>query len=216
MSKQSDQIEAYWQKLLGQARVGLIGASDEEIKVQLFEVLEEFFSDSNCWMETIKIVVIPDTQDYPVQPSTGRILRLDGVLDQNNVKQSAIMPEIGVVRFQYPYSQTQPMTVMVVKTLTDPFLCFPPHIPDWILPLHGLKLLWGILGNMMMQSGMSYSNPQLGQYYLKRFWDGVVGAGVAAIKANTVSAQPWMFPQQFRTYGQRGGVSTYNVHPTPR
>jgi hypothetical protein len=36
------------------------------------------------------------------------------------------------------------------------------------------------------------------------------------MKMNAVGAQSWVFPQQFRVFGQKGGVSTFNVHPTPR
>jgi hypothetical protein len=215
MSKR-DLGDDYWKKLLGQAKVSLTGASDVELKVQLFEVLQEFFDGSNCWQEAIKITVIPDTLDYPVMPLCGRVLRLNAVLDQHNVPQQAVMPELGVVRFLYPYTQIQPMTVTVIKTVTDPFTCFPPGIPDWILPMHGLGLLHGILGNMMQQPGVSYSNPQLAIFHLQKFRDAIAHARVAAAKMNTIGAQNWMFPRTFRTYGQKGGVSTYNVHPTPR
>ena len=92
-------------------------------------MLEEFFDGSNCWLETIKFTVIPETLDYPLQPSTGRILRLDNVLDQNNVRQAAIMPEIGMVQFLYPYSQTQPMTATVVKTRHRSVLVLPAAYP---------------------------------------------------------------------------------------
>jgi hypothetical protein len=214
MSHTDDQ-GGYWDKLIGQARVSVVGASDDELRVQLFDVLAEFFDTSSCWSELITFMVIPQTLDYPLTPLTGRIIRLSGVLDQNLVVQPAIMPEIGTVHFQYPYQQTQPMTAIVIKNVTDPFACYPPYIPDWVLPLHGLKLLDGIIGRMMLQAGFSYSNPQLARFHLQRFYDGIAAAYVAAGRANTVGAQRWMFPQAYRVFGQKGGVSTYNVHPSP-
>jgi hypothetical protein len=211
-----DQTDAYWAKLMGEAAVSLSGASDAELRVQLFNVLEEFFDGSNCWREALSIVVIPNTMDYQLFVLSGRILRLWGVYDQNNVGQPAVMPCIGTVRFLYPYSDTQPMTAVVVKTATDPLACFPPNIPDWLLPVHGLGLLHGLLGNMMQQPGQSYSNPQLAMFHLQKFRDAIAHARVAAMKMNAVGAQSWAFPQQFRVFGQKGGVSTFNVHPTPR
>jgi hypothetical protein len=217
MSKKTDPCQRYWQKLFGQAKVSLLGASDAALKVQLFEVLQEFFDGSNAWQETLVVTVIPDTLNYPLYPvEGGRILRLFAVIDQNRVPQSATMPDIGTVRFTYPYTQTQPMAVMVVKTVTDPLACYPPYIPDWVLPTYGLALFHGLVGNMMMQPGASYSNPQQAMFHLQRFRDSIAHARVAMMKANTVGAQPWVFPQQFRTYGQRGGVSTFNVHPGGR
>ena len=60
------------------------------------------------------------------------------------------MPTIGTVQFLYPYTNTQPMTASMIKTVTDPFLCSPPHIPEWVLPAHGLGILHGLLGGMML------------------------------------------------------------------
>lgn len=212
MSK-SDESERYWAKLIGQANVILAGVSDAELRVQLFDVLLEFFNDTSCWVERVNFTVIPDCLEYPVHPLTGRTLRLQCVLDQNNVPQSAIMPTIGTVQFLYPYSNSQLVTALLVKTVTDPFQCFPPNIPDWVLPVHGLGILHGILGAMMMHPGQSYSNQQMGAFYSGKFRSAVTKARVAAMHANTTGAQAWAYPQAFSVRGQRGGVSTFNVHP---
>jgi len=216
MSKKTKEFDVYWGKLLGSAKVYLMGASDKQLRVQLFDVLHQFFHDSSCWTEAIRFTVIPETLDYPLYTTQGRILRLDAVLDQHNTRQQAVMPDIGTVSFLYPYTQTQPMTAIVIKTVTDPLMCFPPNIPDWILPKHGIVILHGLIGSMMMLPAQSYTNPQMAQFYLGKFNDGISGAMVAATKMNTMGAQTWAFPQSHRTSSQRGGISTYNVHPQPR
>jgi hypothetical protein len=212
-----DPCDAYWAQLMGQANVSLSGASDVGLKVQLFDTLQRFFDESNCWQEVIKFPVIPDTLDYPLIPMKGgRILRLLGVLDQLNVPQPAIMPEIGIVQFMYPYSNVQDMAAVVIKTVTDPLQCFPPGVPDWLLPTHYLTLLSGVLGGMMLQPGASYSNPQLANYHTQKFRDGIAHARTAMIRANAVGSTSWCFPRSFHTSSQKGGVSTFNVIPTPR
>jgi hypothetical protein len=108
------------------------------------------------------------------------------------------------------------MTAVVVKTVTDPLDCFPPNIPDWILPKHGLIILHGLIGSMMMLPAQSYTNPEMAKFYLGKFYDGISAAFVSHSKANTVGVQPWIFPQSHRSSSQRGGISTYNVHPQPR
>jgi len=209
--------ERYWRKLLGQAEITLSGASRIALAVQLYEVLEDFFNLSNCWQESINFTIVPETLDYPIYTTAGRILRLHGVLDQNYVVQQAVMPELGIVRFLYPYNNTQPMTAVVVKTVTDPLCCHPPlGVPEWLLPVHGIGLFHGLVGNMMLQPGQSYSNPQMANYHLQKFKDAWAHARVATTKMNTIGAQNWAFPQQFRVTSQKGGVSTYNVLPTPR
>src|SRR3954469_18082810 len=102
---ETDECDSYWDQLLGQAVTSLAGASDVALKVQLFDVLQRFFDESNCWQEAIELTVIPDTLDYPIAPvGGGRILRLYSVVDQNNTPQVAVMPQIGTVRFGYPYT----------------------------------------------------------------------------------------------------------------
>src|SRR5262245_63684904 len=208
--KKTDPCSVYWGKLMGQASIAVAGASNVAMKVQLIDVLQQFFDESNCWRERIDFTVIPSTLDYPIRPLTGQILRLWQVLDQNVVPQAAVMEELGTVRFMYPYTDVQPMAAIVVKTLALPDLCCPPDIPEWLLPVHGLTLMHGVIGNMMLQPGNSYSNPQMAQFHLQKFRDGIAHARVAANKMNTVGAQTWMFPQAFRVGGQKGGVSTFN------
>jgi hypothetical protein len=217
MSKHDDEmLRNYWAKLFGQAQVSLRGASETELQVQLFDVLEDFFDGSNLWQEPIQFTVVPNTQDYELKPLSGRIIRLLDVLDQNSSPQPAVMMNIGVVHFLYPYTETQTMTAIVIKTVTDPLTCFPPYIPDWIVPVYGRVFLAGLLGYMMQQPGQSYSNPKLAMFYDQKFRDGIASARVAMMKMNKVGAQGWIFPQQFRVTGQRGGVSTFNVHPSVR
>jgi hypothetical protein len=106
------------------------------------------------------------------------------------------------------------MQATVVKTVNDPLCCYPPYIPDWVLPTHGVGIQHGLIGSMMLMPGQSYSNTQMANYHLLKFRDRCAHARVAATKANTVGAQAWAFPQTFRTRSQKGGVSTFNVHPT--
>jgi hypothetical protein len=216
--KSIDPCDLYWSQLLGQAKVSLSGASDVGLKVQLFDVLHRFFDESNCWQETIEFSVIPETLEYPLMPVRGgRIHRLLAVLDQLMVPQAAVMPEIGTIQFLYPYTNVQPMTAIVIKTVTDPLTCYPPGVPEWLLPVHYLTLFNGLLGNMMLQPGNSYSNTQLANYHTQKFRDGISHASVAAVKMNSYGAQTWAFPREARLIGsQRGGVSTFNVIPTPR
>jgi hypothetical protein len=212
----TQECDAYLDKIMGESNSILSGASDAQLRVTLFDVLEEFFDLSNSWQETIEFIVIKDLQDYKLEPNEGRIVRLLETYDQNRVPQPATMQNFGEVHFLFPYTNTQPMWSVVIKNITDPLDCHPPHVPDWVLPNYSRTITAGILGYMMIQPGTSYFQPTLGNFNLRRYRDGVMQARVATIKANKVGAQAWTYPQQFRTSTQRGGVSTFNVHPTPR
>jgi hypothetical protein len=207
--------DSYLVQLLAQAESTLAGASTAQLKSTFFDVLREFFNLSNSWQETISLTVIPDLFDYDLAPVSGRIMRLWAVTDQNNVPQQAIMPIPPMVHFLYPFSDPQPMTAIVVKNVDSPLECFPPVFPEWVLQNYGLGLLDGLIGRMMAMPGQSYSQPDVGKYYLSRFRDATYQARVATRLANTVGGQAWLYPQQYRTTSQRGGVSTFNVNPSP-
>lgn len=214
MSVSAQEDDNYLTMLMGQARTILSGASDAELKVQLFDVLREFFDNSNAWLEDIGFTVIPDALDYQVSPVSGRILRLNGVVDQSNVPQQAVLILPETIRFLYSYSTVQPMTAVVVKNVTGPLECFPPVFPEWLLSTYGLGLLDGVLGRMMVQPQQPWSNQAAGIFHLQRFRDQMMHARVATRQMHTVGAQAWAFPQSFRTSSQRGGVSTFNVNPS--
>lgn len=206
-------------KLFGEAASILTGSSQAQLTISLFDVLREFFNYSNSWMEWIQFTVVPEMQDYKIEPAHGRILRLLNVVDQNRVPQQAVMPEIGTISFLFPYTIVQPMWACVAKTVIKAFKdgrpC-TPWFPDWVLPTYGVGILEGLLGYMMMQPGTSWSNQQIGLFNLQKFRTVVSLARVEAMRGRTVGAQAWAYPQSFRTHGQKGGVSTFNINPSPQ
>jgi len=206
-------------KLLAEANSVLTGASDAQLNINFFDTRGEFFISSSSWMEWSQVMVIPNTQDYAITPTHGRILRLLNVLDQNRVPQQAIMPQIGMVSFLYPYNNVQPMWACVAKTVLKAFkdgVPAPPFFPDWVLPNYGEGILTGVLGRMMMQPNQSWSDQKTGMFNLLKFRNAISQARVDTMRAHTVGSQAWAYPQSFRTHSQKGGVSTFNINPSPQ
>lgn len=197
--------------LLNQAKAKLVGSSDAGIKAELFDVLNEFFNESSVWTENLNISVIPNELEYDMTPSDGgQIIRLAGVVDQNNIPQPAIMPDFGVLLFANPYNVAQTMVATVVKNVTQPVAHGSvPDMPDFTLSVYGVCILDGLCGRMMLHKTKSYYDASLAQYYLKRFNDAVAMARVAKLRRNTFGTQAWRFPQGSNG-SQRGGVSTSN------
>jgi len=200
--------------LLDQARTILSGSSDAALKSQLFDVFHEFFNDSNAWVETISVPIVPDVVDYNIEPNGGQIIRLAGVLDVNQGTVSALMPEVGVLRLMNPVNLGQTFSVVVVKNVKFPVdKNSIPEVPDWVLPLFGRYILSGLLGKMKGQPNRTYSDKQGSVFDLAQFKDGIAMAKVAVFRRNTIGAQAWGFPQTFRSRNQRGGVSVGNPVP---
>ena len=194
--------------LVTQALVKLPGASEAAIKHELFDVLREFFNDSGAWIEDIPINIIPNTTVYSAVPTQGGMLfQLTGVIDQNNITQPALMPELGTIVFRNPYSQPAVFIATFMETVLAPFTQdFMPVMPDWVLPLWGVGILDGLIGKMQGQFGKPYSAQSSG-YHLARFRNAIAQARVAALHRNTLGAQSWIYPQAGHISSQRGGVS---------
>ncbi len=195
--------------LLNQLQAKIIGASQGQIKAELFDTLREFFNESSSWVETLTINVIANTIEYALVPDVGQILRLAAVVDSNNIPQPAIMPTIGTLQFRNPYNINQVMTAYVVVTCALPRDRDDlPVIPDWVLPAYSEAIQDGVMGKMFNTPQATYSNPKLAQtYHLPRFRNGMAVARADALRRNTFGTQAWRFPG-FASGTQRGSVST--------
>lgn len=222
--------------LLNQARVKLPGSSDAGIKHELYETLHEFFDTTNAWKQDVQIQVQPLIQAYNVSVGSGQIIRLFTVLDQNLIQQPAVlmapslpgppggstagplsintppnpstMADFMTLTLQLQYSNPQIFAVSLITNVTLPNdNSGIPDMPDWTLAKFGRVILDGLLGKMMAQPSKSYTQDTLSQYHLRRFRDGMAMVRVAMIRSNSVGSQNWVYPQQFRTRNQRGGVS---------
>jgi len=206
-------------ELLASAKALLMGASDNHLIITLHRTLKEFFDGSNCWTEGIGVMVVPNTLDYPIRPITGEIIRLQAVIDQNNVLQAAVLlQDLDTLHFIYPYNNVQPMVAIVSKNVTSPYRDgrpFVPFVPKEIYRNYGIGILDGLVGWMMSDDGQSYSNPAKGMGRLLRFRNTIAQARISASHMNVLAGQNWAFPQAFRVTSQKGGVSTFNMNPSP-
>lgn len=193
------------------AEVKLTGASQAGIKAELYDVLKEFFTDSNAWREDIEFQAVQDTTDYLLSPKDeGQIIRLIGTWDEKGIPVPSFMAEFGTVKLLHGPQNNPPSKWFsrVVKTVTHPITRDgAPVAPDWALRVYSVAIMDGLLGKMMGQQAKSYSNSTMSGYHLRRFRQAIKVARVEADSANTVGAQTWAFPR-FAHGSQRGGVST--------
>jgi len=208
-----------FERLMNQARVKLPGASDAGLKGELFDVIDEFVSDSNTWDEWITLPIVSGLQDYSVTPAHGgAILRMVTIFDQNSIVVPAFITELyppgANIHLVWPQSTNYSANAVFIKKVVLPNNRDDiPEAPSWLFPIYGRYVLDGLLGKMMTQPTKSYSNDSQGTYHLRRFRDGISMAKVAKERGNLKGGQAWRFPNQFRSNSQRGGVST--PFPTP-
>ena len=211
-----------FERFMGQVRTKLAGASDAGIKAELFEVLDEFCDDTTAWQEQIALNALAATNTstnlvYDLVPQQGgTIIRLLGVFDPNQIFVPAFIPtgansdlEVGQLNLVNPVNTAQVLTVLVAKTVLLPTQKDQIPVFDQTLFRRYLRVMIdGVLGKMMGHQSKSYSNAAGSTYHLTKYQDGKAMARVQTARQNTFGAQSWTFPQQFRSHGQRGGVST--------
>lgn len=206
---------AEWTRLMNQARVKLTGASDAAIKAELFDVFQEFYDHSSSWLETLMIPVLANQTTYDLVPTAGSPLRIAGVfqvdptnpLTPQNIR-GATMPNFGTLQLTEVPGADATYAVTVVLNVSLPFDKNGfPIVSDWVLQIYSTGILDGLLGRMMNTPNKSYSSPTTAAYHTREFQKTIQQARVAALRQNAFGTQAWVFPQAWRTSGQRGGVS---------
>lgn len=209
--------------VLNDCRIKLPGASDSGIRQELWGVIKEFLTDSNAWVENMRLNVVANTQTYDIVPREGgQIIRLLGVLDGNRVPVAVTMPNFGQLVFTTPIqisSVSVPITDMtvgpnypwyvgVVKTIAFPATRDDiPIAPDFVMRVYSQAIIDGVLGRMMTQQAKTYTNLPQGKYHLQRFRDEIGIARSEARVQNLFGGQRWQFPA-FAGGSQRGGYGT--------
>ncbi len=205
--------------LMNQLRVELLGSSDALLASQMYQVMTEFFNDSSFWTECVPIAALPNTTSYSVTPTEGQIIRLNGVVhitrdSTNNINGAyfvpCLMPEVGTVSAQHAPANPESWLADVVLNVSLPTLRGGvPIAPEYTLKQWFLAIKEGILGNMMNQKDKSWSDAKGALYHLSKFRRYINEARSIKLRANTVGASAWRFPQGYRANSQRGGVPSF-------
>jgi hypothetical protein len=195
-------------RLIDNIQLQLGGATLETIQLEYWNVVDEFFQTSNCWLDTFPVDVEPSTYLYPIAPdSPGEIHRLMWVTtnyksttnkDPRQLYQIiAAMPDLGDL--QLLYAPQAPDTYLVTVALTVSQLgneASWPTVPDWFLGKYGQKgIKDGLLAALMMQPNKPYSSPVQAAVHAKKFHWAMSKAREETRRQNVFSTQAWSYPQ---------------------
>jgi hypothetical protein len=196
------------QRFINNARISLPGSLDSVIQLEFFNVLDEFFRNTSIWQEDCDFSVYygePAGQIYYIEPeSVSNIVRLTGVFNRDARPVKARMPTPGEIVLYSPPGQNDVYTARVGLTISDPTQHDGyPEYPEWILQRYFVGLTDGVMGRMMAQPAKPYSNANLAALHLKLYTQMQSDAIAEAVHYNVQNGQSWVFPQTFRTRGQR-------------
>lgn len=188
-------------RIMDNARVQLPGALDNALKLELFNVVDEFLQHSNVWQEEVDFDTIAGQTTYEIDPASNALaLRLIKLEDENDVPVYGTMYEPGLIELCGKPSQVFTLTVTYSLTVrTKDSDDYPTGLPKWIWRRFNGGILDGLLGRMMSQPAKPYSNERLAIYHMRRFRGAMARARIEATRKNLQSGQAWAFPQSFAT-----------------
>lgn len=190
-------LSSEYSRFFKRARTRLPGAIDDQIRLELFAVLDEFFKESNAWWEEIRVPVITTKLAYEFESDepAAQIIRLLKTYTADDVAVKAIMPTPGVLEIAYAPSQNLNYYALVSLTVSDPVDDDGyPVIPDWVMLRYRETIMDGTLANMMAQVNKPYSSERMAVYHARRFRNGIGVARAEALRRNMYAYNAWRFP----------------------
>ena len=191
-------------RIFDTARLRLPGATDGVMQLEFMNVVQEFCVTTSAWVDATDVRLEPNVNLYDLVPpdANGEIKRIVSV--ENADPQAprwtspAWMPVPGVMQIDFIPQADQDIIVFVALQPSE-LGCKQnfPGVPDWFWTDYTKTLQDGLIGNMLVQPAKPYSNPQMGQFYLKRFISGMSAARIQADNGRRLGGQHWVFPQGF-------------------
>lgn len=196
MTKQADV-----NRLMAGVRPRVPGALDAAILFELFDVMDEWFSGTNCWYEDIPFIC--DTtrlaQEYLITPTSGLVTRLVYVKNATGFAQGATMPVPGTLLLNNLPTDGETLTARVYLSVTDPVSTQKgyPEFPDWVLAQYNSDIKNGLLGALMSQIAKPYTSTAGAKFHMGVFRSAISRVKAESQKMNLYGGQAWAFPRSF-------------------
>lgn len=203
-------------RLMNNARLRLVGATDSVLQQELFSVMDDFFKGSNVWNEDIEVPIPgmdPANTIYQLAPASPALIdKLLWVFEKPTETSigrgtgiGAAMSTPGELTLRLQPSSDTAYIVTVALTVADPLdRTGYVQFPAWVLAKYREAILNGLLGRMMTQPNKPYSNSQMAVFHMRKFLQATASARVEWTRNNTYRAQAWAFPSGFSGGTQRG------------
>jgi hypothetical protein len=187
-------------RLMDNLRVQLPGSLDGAIRLELFNVLDEFLTESGLWVFDSEFTSDVATLEYPVGTGVAsRVVRLLFVSDPEFTRSfPATMRIPGTIELASATTEDTEMVARVCLSILDPMDREGfPAIDDWIMKRYAMCIMHGVLGRMMGQIAKPFSNERMSVYHLRKYRNLMAQARAEGRRFNLFAGQTWSFPQNF-------------------
>lgn len=204
-----------WTRLYSDVKISVPGMTDAVFRQELFRCVKDFMDQTNIWLETVPVDVVPDALVYDLSlAGFGMANRLQLVYDpaagpyKHWVQSGISMQAPGVIELVYAPSTATVWNAVVAKNIIDPVDAekYPEIDPEWlwIIDKYRDAFFYGTLSRVESQPSKTYTNPTSAARNMLNYISQRGKARADAIAANTYGGQRWQFPQGYATI-RRGG-----------
>ncbi len=183
-------------RLMNNVRLHAPGALDDTFKLELFNALNDFCTDSKIWQEDIDFETVADQREYTiVENEAATMITLMSVVNSDDIPVAATMKTPAVISLQTLPSEAHTLTARVALTVVDPVDTNDyPYMPEWLLKKYYATILEGVVGLMMAQPAKPYTNERMAIYHTRKFRSGIAVARAEVRHQNLYGGQTWRFP----------------------
>jgi hypothetical protein len=185
-------------RLMDNLRVNLPGATDNAIRLELWNMLDDFCREALAWRETIAVPLTIGQLDYVITPLGTLIVQAMSV-DHATLDVTGTTFEIDTLSLVNAPSAGDAATPAYVVAALTPDLSQGSDIENMIPADMWSKwhraFVDGTLARMMAQFAKPYSNLQLAAYHQRSYRSDRAVARRSAATNDIVGAQLWRFPR---------------------
>jgi hypothetical protein len=184
--------------LMDNLRISIPGALDGVLKMELYNVVDEFCKRTNAWQEDVEFLVSADRTEYDIEPfeAGSQLLRLMHTLDENDKYVVARMPDPSTLILRDDPGRSATFVARVALTTKQPERASDgyPYAPAWFFEQYTKELMNGVRARMHAQLAKPYSSQQLAVQHARLFAHDCTLARQQMIQERVYDGQAWRFP----------------------
>lgn len=180
--------------IYGPARLACPGVVAANLELELYSVLDEFFTDTAVWVEEVDFDTEDEVKEYTIIPTDGVIIRLMNCVNSDETPVSArfALPDTLILGFEPSSVETLTANVALKPLTTEDI---DRCAPEWVYSMYSDALADGLKARLMVQPAKPYTNAALAAYHHRKFRNVVNTVKNEVLQRYTFRSQGWQFPR---------------------
>src|SRR5215207_1091745 len=185
-------------RLMNDLQVRLPGVTVNAIRLELWNMLDDFCREGLAWRETIQVPLTAGVSEYAITPAGTNIVRVYNV-DHASLDLTGVLYDFGVLVFKTSPTVSDAGAPAYVVAALAPAITQGADVenlvPEDMWSKFHRVFLKGTLGLLMAQPAKPYSNPQLAAFHWRGYLSDRAVARRGADTNEIPGAQIWAFPR---------------------